>query len=74
MIQKIIGFGKLHCLVFILPILALIIFIGCDNQYYDERLQMRVQKLDSDLMNRWSTSGVVVTEVTPNGAGGSGGT
>ena len=28
---------------------------------------MRVQKLDSDLMNRWSTSGVVVTEVTPNG-------
>ena len=28
---------------------------------------MQVQKLDSDLMNRWSTSGVVVTEVTPNG-------
>ncbi len=68
MIQKIKRFDKRQCLVFILPILGLIIVAsGCDNQHYDERLQMRVQKLDSDLMNRWSTSGVVVTEVTPNG-------
>ncbi len=68
MIQKIERFDKRQCLVFILPILVLIIVAsGCDNQHYDERLQMRVQKLDSDLMNRWSTSGVVVTEVTPNG-------
>ena len=52
---------------FILPLLVLIIGIGCDNQYYDERLQMRVQKLDSDLKDRWSTSGVVVTEITPSG-------
>ena len=73
MIQKIKRFDKRQCLVSILPILGLpilgliIVASGCDNQHYDERLQMRVQKLDSDLMNRWSTSGVVVTEVTPNG-------
>ena len=67
MIQKIKGFNKRQCFRFILPVLVLIIIIGCDNQYYDERLQMRVQKLDNDLMNRWSTSGVVVTEITPNG-------
>ena len=68
MIEKIKRFNKRQCWVFILPILVLIIAAsGCDNQHYDERLQMRVQKLDSDLMNRWSTSGVVVTEVTPNG-------
>ena len=68
MIENIKRVDKRQCLVFILPILVLsIVAIGCDNQHYDERLQMRVQKLDSDLMNRWSTSGVVVTEVTPNG-------
>ena len=68
MIAKIKRFNKRQCLVCMLPILVLIIVAsGCDNQHYDERLQMRVQKLDSDLMNRWSTSGVVVTEVTPNG-------
>ena len=67
MIGKIKKFDKPQCLVFILPLLALIIGIGCDNQYYDERLKMRVQKLDSDLKDRWSTSGVVVTEITPNG-------
>lgn len=67
MIQKINRFNKRQCIALILPVFLLIIMIGCDNQYYDERLQMRVQKLDSDLMNRWSTSGVVVTEVTPNG-------
>ena len=67
MIQKMKGFNKRQYLAFILPVLVLISIIGCDNQYYDERLQMRVQKLDNDLMNRWSTSGVVVTEITPNG-------
>ena len=67
MIEKIKRFNKPRYLVFILPLLVLIIGIGCDNQYYDERLQMRVQKLDSDLKDRWSTSGVVVTEITPNG-------
>ena len=67
MIGKIKRFDKPQYLVFILPLLVLIIGIGCDNQYYDERLQMRVQKLDSDLKDRWSTSGVVVTEITPNG-------
>ena len=67
MIQKIKRFNESQCLALSLSIFLLIIMIGCDNQYYDERLQMRVQKLDSDLMNRWSTSGVVVTEVTPNG-------
>ena len=67
MIEKIKRFDKPRYLVFILPLLVLIIGIGCDNQYYDERLQMRVQKLDSDLKDRWSTSGVVVTEITPNG-------
>ena len=47
-----------------------VIFIlgpGCDNQYYDERLKMQVQQLDSDLKDRWSTSGVVILETTPNG-------
>ena len=67
MIQKMKRFNQPRYLVFILPLLVLIMVMGCDNQYYDERLQMRVQKLDSDLMNRWSTSGVVVVEVRPNG-------
>ncbi len=68
MIQKIKRFDERQCLPLILPVLVLIILtIGCGNQYYDERMQMRVQKLDSDLMNRWSMSGVVVTEITPNG-------
>lgn len=68
MLQKIHRFDKRQCMSLILPVLALIVVaIGCDNQHYDERMQMRVQKLDSDLMNRWSTSGVVITEITPNG-------
>ena len=68
MLQKIKRFNGCQCMALMLPVLLLIVVaIGCDNQYYDERLQMRVQKLDSDLMNRWSTSGVVVTEITPNG-------
>ena len=45
----------------------LIIGPGCENQHYDQRLQMRLQPLDSDLKDRWSTSGVVVLETTPNG-------
>ncbi|MCZ6677220.1 MAG: HEAT repeat domain-containing protein [Candidatus Poribacteria bacterium] len=37
---------------------------GCgDNRYYDDRLQMEVQQLDSDLDNRWSTTGVVIISV-----------
>ena len=51
----------------IVPLLAAIVGLGCDNQYYDERLQMQVQQLDSDLKDRWSTSGVVVLDTTPNG-------
>lgn len=55
-------------LVFIVSLLfVLILGLGCDNQYYDERLKMQVQQLDSDLKDRWSTSGVVVLSTTPNG-------
>ena len=51
-------FGKIKCLFFVLIV---IIVVGCgDNQYYDEQLQMKIQQLDSDLDNRWSTTGVVV--------------
>ena len=63
-------FDKLRYLMFILPLLATIVGLGCDNQYYDERLQMQVQQLDSDLKDRWSTSGVVVLDTTPNGTRG----
>ena len=48
-------------------LVALGLTIGCDNRYYDEQLQMEVQQLDSDLENRWSTSGVVIRTVTPDG-------
>ena len=42
--------------------------VGCsDNRYYDDRLQIEIQQLDSDLDNRWSTTGVVVIGVNPNG-------
>lgn len=42
--------------------------LGCGrNSYYDERLKMRVQRLDSDLEGRWSTNGVIITEITPGG-------
>ena len=60
-------FDKFRYLTFIVPLLAVIVALGCDNQYYDEHLQMQVQQLDSDLKDRWSTSGVVVLETTPNG-------
>ena len=52
-------------IIFIFVILAFA--LGCDNYYYDEHLKMEVQQLDSDLENRWSTSGVVVKVITPNG-------
>jgi len=39
-------------------------FFGCSNQQYtDPKMGMTVQKLDSDLENRWATSGVVVKTV-----------
>jgi len=42
--------------------------LGCgQNSYNDERLKMRVQRLDSDLEGRWSTNGVIITEITPGG-------
>ena len=54
--------------IFIIFIFATVAFaLGCDNHYYDEHLQMEVQQLDSDLENRWSTSGVVINAITPNG-------
>ncbi len=53
----------------IVPFFALVLglVLGCDNRYSDERLKMEVQQLDSDLMNRWATSGVIVLNTTPNG-------
>jgi len=56
---------KFHTL--ILPIFLLVLGLGCDNRFYDERLQMEVQQLDNDLENRWSTSGVVILAITQNG-------
>ena len=57
---------KIH-LSFLL-ILAILCVAGCsDNRYYDDQLQMELQQLDSDLDNRWSTTGVVVIDVNVNG-------
>ena len=67
MLKKIRRFSKPYNSVFIVLLFVLILGLGCDNQYYDERLKMQVQQLDSDLKNRWSTSGVVVLNTTPNG-------
>ena len=67
MLKKITRFSKPHCYVSILLLFVLILGLGCDNQYHDDRLKMQVQQLDSDLKNRWSTSGVVVLNTTPNG-------
>ena len=67
MLKKIIRFNTPGYLMFIATLFLLIIGTGCENQHYDERLQMRLQPLDSDLKDRWSTSGVVVLETTPNG-------
>ncbi len=52
----------------LLLIFAILCVAGCsDNRYYDDRLQMELQQLDSDLDNRWSTTGVVVVDVNTNG-------
>ena len=68
MLKKIRRFNKPRHLAFIVSLLfVLVLGLGCDNQYYDERLKMQVQQLDSDLKDRWSTSGVVVLNTTPNG-------
>ncbi len=51
-----------------LLILTVLCAAGCsDNRYYDDQLQMEIQQLDSDLDNRWSTTGVVVIDVKANG-------
>ena len=47
--------------------IIVLVALGCDNVYYDEHLKMEVQQLDSDLENRWSTTGVVVSSITQNG-------
>ena len=65
MLKKIRRFNKPRHLAFIVSLLfVLVLGLGCDNQYYDERLKMQVQQLDSDLKDRWSTSGVVVLNTT----------
>ena len=51
-----------------LLIITILCVTGCsDNRYYDDRLQMEIQQLDSDLDNRWSTTGVVIIDVKANG-------
>ena len=51
-----------------LLIVTVLCAAGCsDNRHYDDQLQMEIQQLDSDLDNRWSTTGVVVIEVKANG-------
>ena len=54
-------------LLFLILYLVVVCSLGCDNTYYDEHLKMEVKQLDSDLNNRWSTSGVVVSSITTNG-------
>lgn len=54
-------------LLFLFLYLIVVCSLGCDNTYYDEHLEMEVKQLDSDLNNRWSTSGVVVSSITANG-------
>ena len=52
----------------LLLILTILCVAGCsDNRYYDDQLQMEILQLDSDLDNRWSTTGVVVVDVNANG-------
>ena len=51
-----------------LLIVAVLCAVGCsDNRYYDDKLQMGLQQLDTDLDNRWSTTGVVIINVNANG-------
>ena len=51
----------------LLVIVILVCAMGCENRYHDEQFKIHVQQLDSDLENRWSTNGVVVISVEPNG-------
>lgn len=51
----------------ILYFVLLLFVVGCENTYYDDYTKMEVQQLDRDLENRWSTSGVVVKDITQNG-------
>ncbi len=67
MLRKITRLENLCRFALILPLFTLALGLGCDNRHYDERLKMEVQQLDSDLMNRWATSGVVVLNTQPNG-------
>ena len=67
MLRKITRLENLCRFAFVLPLFTLALGLGCDNRHYDERLKMEVQQLDSDLMNRWATSGVVVLNTQPNG-------
>ena len=55
---------KVHSLHFIFIFLCA---VGCENRYHDEQFRIQVQQLDSDLENRWSTNGVAVISVEPNG-------
>lgn len=54
-------------ILFVLIYIVVLLALGCDNVYYDEHLKMEVQQLDSDLENRWSTTGVVISAITSNG-------
>ena len=56
---------KVQSLLFIIILLCA---VGCENRYTDKQFQIEIQQLDSDLENRWSTNGVVVISVDPNGA------
>ncbi len=45
-------------------LLMVVLVIGCaENHYVDENLKIDVQRLDSDLEDRWSTNGVVVRRI-----------
>ena len=53
----------------LISLLVCLLALGCgDNRYYDDQLQMEVQQLDSDLDNRWSTTGVVIINVEEHGS------
>ncbi len=58
---------KLRMVITVFILITTFLAMGCDNRYYDEHLQMEVKRLDSDLDNRWSISGVVINRITPNG-------
>ena len=51
-----------------LLIFTILAAVGCsENRYYDDQLKIEIQQLDSDLDNRWSTTGVVIIDVNANG-------